>query len=123
MWSAGAAWILVPALARAYWGVNEIITTLLLNFVAVQLVVWASLGFWRDEASAVIQSTERVPVRSPAMPGTESLTIGVAVPAGPRRRARLVFRSRSRVRDRHDRRATRARRAFAGIDVRGGSSW
>jgi len=39
---AGAAWILVPALARAYWDVNEIITTLLLNFVALQLVTWSA---------------------------------------------------------------------------------
>ncbi len=36
---AGALWMLVPALARAFWDVNEIITTLLLNFVAVQLVL------------------------------------------------------------------------------------
>lgn len=77
---AGALWILVPALARAYWDVNEIITTLLLNFVALQIVAWASLGFWRDEGAAVIQSTERVPYTLPAIPGTDSLTIALLVP-------------------------------------------
>jgi simple sugar transport system permease protein len=77
---AGALWILVPALARAYWDVNEIITTLLLNFVAVQLVTWASLGFWRNEGSAVIQSTEPVPEVLPSLPGTDSLTIALLVP-------------------------------------------
>lgn len=77
---AGAVWILVPALARAYWDVNEIITTLLLNFVAVQLVAWASLGFWRDTESAVIQSTEAVPYTLAALPGTDNLTIAVLVP-------------------------------------------
>ena len=77
---AGAAWILVPAFARAYWDVNEIITTLLLNFVAAQIVTWASLGFWRDEGAAVIQSTERVPYTLPAIPGTDSLTIALFVP-------------------------------------------
>jgi simple sugar transport system permease protein len=77
---AGAAWILVPALARAYWDVNEIITTLLLNFVAVQLVTWASLGFWRDEGAAVIQSTEKVGVTLAGLPGSQSLTIAVLVP-------------------------------------------
>ena len=66
--AAGAAWILIPALARAYWGVNEIITTLLLNFVALQLVLWASLGFWRDKKSQVTQSTEPVPAAVPASP-------------------------------------------------------
>jgi ABC-type uncharacterized transport system permease subunit len=77
---AGALWMLVPALARAYWDVNEIITTLLLNFVALQIVAWASLGFWRDKGAAVIQSTEQVPYTLPALPGTETLTIAILVP-------------------------------------------
>jgi len=77
---AGSLWILVPALARAYWDVNEIITTLLLNFVAAQLVTWASLGFWRDTEAAVIQSTKRVPYRLAELPGTDSLTIALLVP-------------------------------------------
>jgi ABC-type uncharacterized transport system permease subunit len=77
---AGALWMLVPALARAYWDVNEIITTLLLNFVAVQLVVWASLGFWRDTENAVIQSTKSVPYTLPRLPGSDDLTIAVLVP-------------------------------------------
>ncbi|MGI9622893.1 MAG: ABC transporter permease [Acidimicrobiales bacterium] len=77
---AGAIWIAVPAAARAYWDVNEIITTLLLNFVAVQLVAWASLGFWRDEGAAVIQSTEKVNVTLPDLPGSEVLTIAFLVP-------------------------------------------
>lgn len=77
---AGAAWILVPALARAFWDVNEIITTLLLNFVAVQLVTWAALGFWRDKEAAVIQSTKKVPVVLAGLPGAESLTIALLAP-------------------------------------------
>lgn len=78
--AAGAAWILVPALARAFWDVNEIITTLLLNFVAIQLVTWSALGFWRDEKAAVIQSTEKVPFTLPDLPGTKSLTLALLVP-------------------------------------------
>jgi simple sugar transport system permease protein len=77
---AGALWILVPALARAYWGVNEIITTLLLNFVALQLVTWASLGFWQDKAARVVQSTPRVSAELPNIPGTNGLHIGFLVP-------------------------------------------
>ena len=78
--AAGAAWILLPALARAFWDVNEIITTLLLNFVAVQLVTWSALGFWRDEKAAVIQSTEEVPFTLPDLPGSKSLTVALLVP-------------------------------------------
>jgi simple sugar transport system permease protein len=78
--AAGALWILIPALARAYWGVNEIITTLLLNFVALQLVTWASLGFWQDKAARVVQSTPRVSAELPAIPGFDSLHVGFLVP-------------------------------------------
>jgi simple sugar transport system permease protein len=77
---AGALWIAVPALARAYWGVNEIITTLLLNFVALQMVLWASLGFWRDTSSQVTQTTEPVPVVLPRLPGLNSLSISFLFP-------------------------------------------
>jgi ABC-type uncharacterized transport system permease subunit len=38
----GAVWMLLPAIARAYLGINEILSTLLLNFVAgFWLVYWA----------------------------------------------------------------------------------
>ena len=77
---AGAAWMLVPAFARAYLGVNEIITTLLLNFVAVQLVTWAALGFWRDKEAAVIQSTRQVQVELPTPPGADQVSIALLFP-------------------------------------------
>ena len=77
---AGALWMLVPALARAYWDVNEIITTLLLNFVAVQLVFWASLGFWRDREAAIVQSTTPVDDVLPKLPGLDTLHWGFLVP-------------------------------------------
>jgi len=36
----GALWILVPTLARAYAEVNELITTLLPNFVSTLIVYY-----------------------------------------------------------------------------------
>ena len=39
--AAGALWALVPGLLRARRGVNEVITTLMLNTVAAQLLAWA----------------------------------------------------------------------------------
>jgi simple sugar transport system permease protein len=45
----GAVWILIPTLARAYANVNELITTLLLNFVAILLVYYVSTNAWRDK--------------------------------------------------------------------------
>ena len=77
---AGAAWIVVPAFARARWRVNEIITTLLLNFVAIQWVAWFSFDIWRDRAAAVVQSTPVVQSRLPFFPGSNTLFVSIFVP-------------------------------------------
>ena len=113
----GVLWIFIPAAARAVWGVNEIITTLLLNFVAVQLVVWASLDFWRDDEAMVTQSTESVPVTLPRFPGFNSLSIGVFVPVIIAIVLWIVFRS-TKVGYEIDTIGGNPRAAaFAGIDV------
>ncbi len=44
----GMAWMLLPALARAYLGVSEIISTLLLNFVAIEWLTYWTGGPWAD---------------------------------------------------------------------------
>ncbi|MEW6226791.1 MAG: ABC transporter permease [Bacillota bacterium] len=45
---AGGLWALLPALPRAIWGVNEIITTLMLNYVAIYWVDYLVYGPWKD---------------------------------------------------------------------------
>lgn len=45
---AGAFWALIPAIPRAYLGVNEIITTLMLNYVAILWVDYLVYGPWKD---------------------------------------------------------------------------
>lgn len=58
---AGAAWALLPALLRARWNVNEILSTLLLNYVAAALLAW-SVRTW-------LKTGEQVPApRSDALP-------------------------------------------------------
>jgi ABC-type uncharacterized transport system permease subunit len=47
----GAIWVLLPAIARVQFNVNEIITTLLLNFVAVYWVIYWAGKPWRDKTS------------------------------------------------------------------------
>ena len=66
----GLLWILLPTLARAYVGVNELITTLLLNFVAALAVYYVSTGPWRDKASGMTASTFKVPYVVPPLWGT-----------------------------------------------------
>jgi general nucleoside transport system permease protein len=89
----GALWILIPAVARAYWKVNEIITTLLLNFVAIAAVRWLSIGPWRDTAAEVVQATPVVNARLPLVPGTFLLHVGFFLPLILAAVCFLVFRS------------------------------
>ncbi|MDB5405166.1 MAG: transporter permease [Rhodospirillales bacterium] len=77
----GALWILVPTLARAYANVNEIITTLLLNFVAVLVVNYLSTGLWRDRKQSVLGATARIPYEVPNLSGSLHAGILVAVAA------------------------------------------
>ncbi len=63
----GAAWVLVPALARAFLAIDEIITTLLLNFVAVLLVNYLCTGPLRDPAQAVTSASARIPYELPPL--------------------------------------------------------
>ena len=44
----GMFWALIPAVLRAYWQVNEILTTLLLNYVAIIFMDHLYFGPWRD---------------------------------------------------------------------------
>lgn len=45
---AGGLWALVAAIPRAIWGVNEIITTLMLNYIAISWVHYLVFGPWKD---------------------------------------------------------------------------
>jgi general nucleoside transport system permease protein len=65
----GMLWILVPTLARAYAEVNELITPLLLNFVATLLVYYVSTGPWRDRVTHAQASTARIPYDLPLLWG------------------------------------------------------
>jgi ABC-type uncharacterized transport system permease subunit len=56
----GLIWILVPTLARAYADVSELITTLLLNFVATLLVHYVSTGPWLDPEGHAFATTARL---------------------------------------------------------------
>ncbi len=60
----GGLWILAPAIARAWLGTSEIITTLLLNFVALYLMrylIYGSASFWRDPTSTNFPQGKPIP--------------------------------------------------------------
>jgi general nucleoside transport system permease protein len=75
----GMAWILIPTLARAYVGVSELITTLLLNFVAVLLVYYVSTGPWLDRATHQLAATPRIGAEVPEFWGNVHWGLPLAV--------------------------------------------
>jgi simple sugar transport system permease protein len=78
---AGAAWALVPAWLRAWHGVNEIITTLMLNYVAVLWVNYLVYGPWKDPAGHNFPFTPRFPDNATFMRiGDGQLHTGLFVP-------------------------------------------
>jgi ABC-type uncharacterized transport system permease subunit len=73
----GALWILVPTLARAYANVNELITTLLLNFVAILLVYFVSTNAWRDKMAN--SATPRLSAEIPEFWGSIHWGLPIAI--------------------------------------------
>jgi simple sugar transport system permease protein len=73
----GALWILIPTLARAYGGVNELITTLLMNFVAILMVYYVSTDVWRDRTAN--SATPRMSAEIPEFYGSIHWGLPIAI--------------------------------------------
>jgi len=68
---AGALWMLLPVVLRLRFGVLEVISTLLLNFVAEALVSWMVLGPMQEPSGIYPQSAPVAEAaRLPFLPGT-----------------------------------------------------
>jgi ABC-type uncharacterized transport system permease subunit len=76
----GAFWILVPAVAYAYWQVSEVVTTLMLNFVAYLLLAYLITGPWSDPSYASLGLSSKPVPESAWLPRLTigSLDIGLA---------------------------------------------
>jgi simple sugar transport system permease protein len=68
----GAAWGLLPALLKVHYGLNEIITTIMMNYVAVYLTTWLVKGPFRDlsDPTIIAPQTTVIPesLRLPLLP-------------------------------------------------------
>ncbi|MBS3765677.1 ABC transporter permease [Candidatus Bipolaricaulota bacterium] len=58
---AGAAWGLIPAFLKSKLGINDVITTLMLNYVAINLVLFLVQGPWKGEAQWGFPYTDKFP--------------------------------------------------------------
>ncbi len=52
----GVAWMAVPALLRMRWGINEIVTTIMFNYLAISLTAWLVKGPFRDDSLVTPQT-------------------------------------------------------------------
>jgi ABC-type uncharacterized transport system permease subunit len=75
----GLLWALVPGILRVRWGLNEIITTLMMNYVALNVTSWLVKGPVKDPA-VVPPQTRLIPLemRLPDIPGT-GIHVGLVV--------------------------------------------
>jgi len=70
----GMAWMLAPALLKLRLGVNEIISTLLLNYVAFNAVLYLLYGPWKDPVTGFPNSAQFNPAERLAATGWYGLT-------------------------------------------------
>lgn len=56
----GALWALWPGLLRVRWGADEVVTTLMGNFIAALVLTWATSGPLKDPAGSGQQASSRV---------------------------------------------------------------
>lgn len=74
----GAIWALLCAIPKAFWDVDECITTLMLNYVALILLSYLCLGPWKAAGQNVGQ-TEKIP-ENLALGEIPGLEVSVAFP-------------------------------------------
>src|ERR671937_856890 len=86
----GAAWALIPGVLRAFFKTNEIITSLMLNYVAAYLLtylIFNSHSYWRETKgfnAAVFPTSKELPDSALWPAATVHLRGGIVLPLGAR---------------------------------------
>jgi len=75
----GAIWALIPTLLKIFWEVNEVITTLLLNYIALYILKFLMYGPWKNPASYGFPLSKTFPQTAilPVLFNGTRLTIGI----------------------------------------------
>lgn len=91
---AGALWTLPPAIMRVRFGIGEVITTILMNFVGIHLASWVVHGPLR-EPRGVFPMSEELPLnaRLPGLTGDGPLHSGLLLALALAAILTFVFRS------------------------------
>jgi simple sugar transport system permease protein len=75
----GALWGLLSAALKAYLGINEIVTTLMLNYIAIQWVEYLFFDAWRNPRGFGFPGTAEFPREAWLPPLSGRLHIGFAI--------------------------------------------
>lgn len=82
----GGVWGAIPGALKAYAGVNEILSTIMMNIIAAQFLSFLLQDWLTDKAAGAIkiQQTERLSANAdlPLLPGGTRLHLGVLVAIG-----------------------------------------
>jgi len=80
---AGALYGFLPGFLKAYTGAHEVVTTIMLNYVGIQIVAWAITGPLRDPASSFARSGDVGNAALPALfnaGGGHEAHLGILLP-------------------------------------------
>jgi simple sugar transport system permease protein len=77
----GALWGAIPGALRAYLDANEIITSLMLNYVAILFAEYLIHGPWRDPAAFGFPGSPRLPVAA-SLPSWETTRVHLGLGFG-----------------------------------------
>jgi simple sugar transport system permease protein len=75
----GALWGALPGMLKAYTGAHEVITTIMLNFVALNLTDWLADGPWKDRSPGNIVARTPAVAESAVLPTVGIVPLGVVL--------------------------------------------
>ena len=80
----GGIWGAIPGALKAYAGVNEILSTIMMNIIAAQLMSFLLQDLLIEEGAIKIQQTKRLSENAdlPLLPGGTRLHLGVVIAIG-----------------------------------------
>ena len=77
--SMGALWGAIPGALKAYTGAHEVITTIMLNFVAINLTDYLADGPWKDRSPGNIVARTPAVAESAELPSIGSVPLGMVL--------------------------------------------
>jgi simple sugar transport system permease protein len=75
----GALWGAIPGALKAYTGAHEVITTILLNFVAINMTDFLADGPWKDRSPGNIVARTPAVEKSAELPAIGSVPLGIVL--------------------------------------------